>query len=259
VFERHEPNVGIIGDAFTEAEAREYVEVAQELRRAYPEATLVIVPKCEAAFDVIPDWVVLGYPAGSHAGKADHTPEEYSALADWRGRRLHLLGGAPQRRWTLIQDLTQPTLTGLEPANIVGMDYNGFFANALRYGDVWHPTQPHWRTYDDSSLRERVRMSLEHAKAYWQQRGVWATHEDQSAVLEPDDPVFATRGTPFDPTESELFECEFGQAAGDEGRGVLVEYDDGTVLAYTSQKHRRFLEHRAGVRREYGHPQRVRA
>jgi hypothetical protein len=258
VFERHEPNVGIIGDAFTEAEAREYVEVAQELRRAYPEATLVIVPKCKAAFDVIPDWILLGYPAGSHAGKADRTPEEYSELSDWRSRRLHLLGGAPQRRWQLIQELTQPTLTGLEPADIVGMDYNGFFANALRFGDVWYPEQPHWRTHDDSSLRDRVRVSLEHAKAYWKQRDVWSSHENQSAVLEPDDPVFAATGTHFDPTEAELFECKFGQNDGAEGHGVLVEYDDGTVLAYTSQMRRRFLEDRTGVRREFGHPQRVR-
>lgn len=63
IFEEHQPDVGVIADAFTREEAREYVTVAEELRDRFPDSELVIVPKCDC-FDLIPQWVVLGYAAG---------------------------------------------------------------------------------------------------------------------------------------------------------------------------------------------------
>ncbi|MDS0261044.1 hypothetical protein NDI56_16720 [Haloarcula sp. S1CR25-12] len=65
--------------------------------------------------------MVLGYPMGY----SDITAEEHTNIVDWRGRRVHLLGASPPKQYPLIEELTQPRVTGEEPANIVGVDWNG--------------------------------------------------------------------------------------------------------------------------------------
>ena len=53
-FRKAEPRVGVIGDAYTAGEAREHVEAARELQASYPDAEIVIAPKCREAIDAIP-------------------------------------------------------------------------------------------------------------------------------------------------------------------------------------------------------------
>lgn len=63
-FFEHEPQVGVIGDAYEGDDVDEYVAAAREIRASYPDAELVIVPKCREVIDAIPNDIVLGYSRG---------------------------------------------------------------------------------------------------------------------------------------------------------------------------------------------------
>ena len=125
VFE-HEPDVGIIGDAYDAAEARSYVQAVRVLQVSIPGTEFVIVPKCKGALEEIPDDIVVGYSRGY----ADILAHEFSDPVDRCGRRVHILGGSPPKQLTVIDQLTQPTLTGDPPADIVGLDWNGLHRGA---------------------------------------------------------------------------------------------------------------------------------
>jgi len=60
-FFEHEPQVGVIGDAYGIEEVDRYVAAAREIKGSYPEPDLVIVPKCRGAIHAIPDDLVVGY------------------------------------------------------------------------------------------------------------------------------------------------------------------------------------------------------
>jgi hypothetical protein len=70
-FERFDPSVAMLGDAYSEAEADLYNEVVAELRREHPYKRFVVVPKCREAFDRFADDMVLGYPNGYSDPQAD--------------------------------------------------------------------------------------------------------------------------------------------------------------------------------------------
>ena len=88
-FREHEPRVGVIGDAYTAGEAREYVEAARKLQASYHDTEIVITPKCREAIDAIPTDIVLGYARGS----SDLLAHEFADPTDWRGRRVHISVG----------------------------------------------------------------------------------------------------------------------------------------------------------------------
>jgi hypothetical protein len=225
-----EPTIGILGDAYSVSEAREYVTAARKLRRELPSMEIVIVPKDPDCFDVIPEWVILGYPEGGGTGDGQSNvhPTEYSEIGDWRGRRVHILGGSPPRQWEAIRRLTQRTLGDDPPANIVGCDYNGFYGSAIQYGSFW--TREGWQNPEDGcdhweqvkaewaredvierstatsgprelSIAEKVRIGLHEARVFFRKRGVWPTvcpddlHDATRA--EPSITVFAGNGSEF--------------------------------------------------------------
>lgn len=116
----HEPAVGIVGDASDAAEAQSYVDTIRELEGSFPETEFVIVPKCRAVIEAIPADIVLGYSRGY----ADTLAHEFSDPDDWRGRRVHILGGSPPKQLDVVEKLTQPTLTDDPPADILGLETN---------------------------------------------------------------------------------------------------------------------------------------
>lgn len=118
-FKEAEPRVGVLGDVYSLKETREYVCAVRDLQASYPNSELVIVPKCCEAIDAIPEDLVLGYPRGY----SDRLAHEFSDLADWRGRRVHILGGSPRKQLSTIEQLTRPTLAGDPPAQIIGVDW----------------------------------------------------------------------------------------------------------------------------------------
>lgn len=90
---KHEPEVGIIGDAYDAAEAQSYVRTIRELEGSFPDSEFIVVPKCREAIEAIPDDITLG----DSRGYADTLAHEFSDPVDWRGRRVHILGGSPPK------------------------------------------------------------------------------------------------------------------------------------------------------------------
>jgi hypothetical protein len=191
------------------------------------------VPKSESALDVLcaQSDVVLGFAMGYSQTQA----LDFSDPVDWRGQDVHLLGASPPKQYSVIQDLTQPTITGEPPANIVGVDWNGLQKIAYK-GEAW--TRDGWQSADHLSIRETVRLGLREIKAFWQERGVWPDTEPTDAyapaVTQPDDPIFTASGR--DIRERESLED-----------AIVVEYDNGRTLAYQTERERAYIEHRHGV------------
>ena len=220
------PEIAVIGDAYDRRHAESLQEAADALQERYDDLQCVTVPKCREAFDVFDD-VVLGYPNGY----STRDPQEYSDPVDWRGRDIHVLGGNPLSQHEVMQELTQPTLAGHEPANIVGVDGNGVI-KAAYMGKYWTPNG--YEPADHLSIRETVEQSLLEIKGFWQQHGLWPDstplQEYGPAVMQPDDLVYATGG---DIRTREALE-----------KAYVATYDDELTLAFESETAQRFVEYR---------------
>ena len=225
-FFEYEPKVGVIGDVYEGDDVDKYVATAREIQASYPDAELVIVPKCREVIDTIPNDLVLGYSRGY----ADRLAHEFSEPADWRGRRIHILGGSPPKQWDVIEQLTRPTLTDDPPADIVGLDWNGLHRGA-QFGEFW--TADGWddsgRDADHVTVRKTVRHSLSRLKSFWQSHGVWpdSTPQDSSVEIEYEGP------SPTDLDKAACSEC--GANVWTTRRGPYVaEYDTGALCGYCS-------------------------
>jgi hypothetical protein len=226
------PWVCVLGDAETPGQARTYTEFARSLADEFPGTEYVIVPKCPEAFEIIDKQFVLGYAMGYSDIQAD----DISEIDDWRGRRVHLLGASPPKQWATIQRLTQPTLGGDPPADIIGVDWNG--PSRVAYlGEYW--SAEGWQSADHLSIRETVRRSLHEMRRFWEERGVWPAEAPVervgSSVREPDEPVFAGTGRVI--RDREALED-----------AIVVEYADGQTYAYRSETERAYVEYHAGLR-----------
>lgn len=225
------PWVCVLGDAATPEQARKYTRLARTLVGEFPTTEFVIVPKCRKAIEIIDEQFVLGYAMGY----SDVQAQDFSEVSDWRGRRVHLLGASPPKQFVAIQRLTQPTLSGSPPADIVGLDWNG--PQRVAYlGEYW--SRDGWQAADRLSIRETVQWSLREMRTFWQERGVWPTETPVervgSAVREPDDPVFAGNGRSIHDRET-LEDA------------IVVGYEDGRTLAYSSDTERAHVEYHAGL------------
>lgn len=163
---KYEPDMGVIGDAYDAAEAQTYVDTIRELQGSQLETEFIIVPKCRTAIEAIPDDIVLGYSRGY----AETLAHEFSDPVDWRGRRVHILGGSPPKQLDIVEQLTQPTLTDDPPADIVGLDQNGLHREA-QFGEFWTPGG--WDDSGRDADHITVRHSLCRLKNFWQVHGVW--------------------------------------------------------------------------------------
>lgn len=222
----------MLGDAYTPAEAKGFNRTVQQLREEYPYKEYVVVPKCAKAFDLLDDQVTLGYAMGY----SDITADDVSETTDWRGRKVHLLGASPPKQYDVIQALTQSTITGEPPADIVGLDWNGPHKGALM-GEYW--SRDGWQPADQLSIRETVRKSLKEIKEYWQERGVWPDTEPIDlygpAVKEPDERIFMDRGG--DPIrDREALESAY-----------VEEYEEYGMLAFECESQKKFTEYREGL------------
>jgi len=248
-FFEYEPQVGVIGDAYEVDEVDRYVAAAREIKGSYPESDLVIVPKCRGAIHAIPDDLVVGYSRGY----ADRLAHEFSEPSDWRGRRVHILGGSPPKQLDVIKQLTHPTLTGDPPADIVGLDWNGLHRGA-QFGEFW--TADGWddsgRDADHVTVRKTVRHSLARVREFWNAHGIWPESTPQDGELD------AEYGGPS-PADLEQAACtECGANVWRTRRGPYVaEYDTGAICGYCcyecyfAHRHRNNLEEIAGKQSVY--------
>ncbi|UTF55903.1 DUF6610 family protein [Natronosalvus rutilus] len=248
----YEPDVGVIGDAYDATEAQVYVDTIRELQESLPETEFIIVPKCQAAIEAIPDDIVLGYSRGY----ADTLAHEFSDPVDWRGRRVHILGGSPPKQLEVVEQLTQPTLTGEPPADIVGLDWNGLHRGA-QFGEFW--TADGWddsgRDADHVTVRETVRHGLARLKMFWQSQGVWPDSPPHANTFE----IEYKGPSPTDLDDAACTEC--GANVWTTRRGPFVaEYDTGDLCGYCSyecyflHRHRNHLEEIAGDQSVYFPP-----
>jgi hypothetical protein len=251
-FFEYEPQVGVIGDAYGVEETDRYIAAAREIQGSYPESDLVIVPKCRGAIHAIPNDLVVGYSRGY----ADRLAHEFSEPSDWRGRRVHILGGSPSKQLDVIKQLTRPTLTGNPPADIVGLDWNGLHRGA-QFGEFW--TASGWddsgRDAEHMTIRKTVRCSLAKVREFWQARGVWpeSTTQEDGVELEYRGPA---------PSDIESAACaECGVNVWTTERGPYVaEYDTGDICGYCSydcyftHRHRNQLEELVGEQSVYFPP-----
>jgi len=248
-FFEHEPQVGVIGDAYGIEEVDRYVAAAREIKGSYPEPDSSSSPKCRGAIHAIPDDLVVGYSRGY----ADRLAHEFSEPSDWRGRRVHILGGSPPKQLDVIKQLTRPTLTGDPPADIVGLDWNGLHRGA-QFGEFW--TADGWddsgRDADHVTVRKTVRHSLARIREFWQSHGIWpeTTPQNEGIHIEYEGP------TPADLEKAACTEC--GANVWRTRRGPYVaEYDTGVVCGYCryecyfTHRHRNNLEEIAGEQSVY--------
>ncbi|PGF14543.1 hypothetical protein CP556_20790 [Natrinema sp. CBA1119] len=248
-FFEYKPQVVVIGDAYDVDEVDEYVAAAREIQGSYPDADLVIVPKCRAAIQAIPDDIVVGYSRGY----ADRLAHEFSDPADWRGRRVHILGGSPPKQLDVIDQLTRPTLTGDPPADIVGVDWNGVHRGA-QFGEFWTPDgwDDSGRDAEHMTVRKTVRHGLARIREFWQAHGVWPESTPQE-----DGPELTYRGPSLgDLGSAACTESEENVWTTERGP-YIVEYDTGEIYGYCSydcyfaHRHRNNLEEVAGEQSVY--------
>lgn len=231
-YKHFDPSVAVIGDAYKHAEACRFQSTVDELHRQYPYRTHIVVPKHSEAFETLDtSKTTLGYPNGY----SDLEPGDYSELSDWRGEPVHILGSSPTQTWSKIQELTQPTLTGDPPADIVGLDYNGFH-KAAYIGEYW--SREGYQNADQLSIRETMNQSLQEAKKYWQERGVWpgTTPNDiagPASQVPMDDVHHINGGNPVSSKE-ELEETH------------ILE-DGSDVYGFETEKARDFFQFREGL------------
>lgn len=225
------PQVTVIGDAYTREEAEKYQSTINDLSEEYPYRRFIVAPKCEAAFEVLdPETTTLGYANGKSSVQAEDL-----GPVKFRGWDVHILGGNPEAAYEAIQSLTQPTLDGREPANVVGYDWNGPLRMA--YWEYWTPDG--WQDNGSMTPRETARRSYQEIKQYLQGKDVWPETEPRElygeAVEKPEFEIFMDKGG--DPIPSrEALESAYVQ-----------EYEEKGTLAFESEREKKFVEYREGL------------
>lgn len=234
VFEQVDPSVAVVGDVYSDLEAYELDQRLEVLDERFPRKRLVAVPKYRDAFDSLdPEYTTLGVPAGF----SELDPFDVAPLETWRESEfdLHILGSSPERQLDWIEKLTGPTVTGLEPAEVVGVDWNGYLSVAFK-GEYW--TRDGWMRADHLSVRETVRNSLQEIRQFWQDESLWPETEYRNlygpAVVEPDRDVFMDCGGDPILTREEL------------ENSYISEYDRVGRVAFSSELEKKFTEWREG-------------
>lgn len=231
-FNRFDPSVAVLGDIYSPEQAETYNEVLRELETSCPFKRYIAVPKCRAAPDILSDEFVLGFPNGA----SDITAEDIGYDV-FRGDEVHILGGAPDKQYDAIQKLEQPDLLGSDPADVIGVDWNGFLRPAFAEpGEYW--TSDGWQQDRyGASTRSTVEKSLQELKEFWQEKDRWPSVQPceiyGAAVEEPDDRVYAVSGGDI-------------EGCGELEQSYIINRD-GKCFAFESGTAKRFFEYREGL------------
>ena len=230
-YEKRQPSVAVIGDAYNKEQAEKYQFVIDELKQEYPHRRFIVAPKSEEVFEYLdPENTTLGYANGN-------SPVQGQDLGPARFREwdVHILGGNPIKAYTAIEKLTQPTIDGRPPANIVGYDWNGPLRMA--YWEFWTPEG--WEDNGSMTPRETARRSYEEIKQYLSEKGIWPDTEPiqlyGEPTQEPDELLWMDDGG--DPISS-IEDLE---------KAHIGEYEQRGTLAFKNQSHKQFIEYREDI------------
>ncbi|OIB56585.1 hypothetical protein BBD46_17295 [Natrialba sp. SSL1] len=162
-----EPEIAVIGDITDPDTLDEHIDAAEEVWGSFPEMNLILVPKCRRILGEIPERFVLGYPNGNSPIQAT----DIASHREWRElpHDLHILGGTPLSTLEHITELTKTYITETPPANIVGLDWNGYQKYAEDYGDYLSTGGGWEQNLRDEYIpkRDLIRYSLLNAKHFW--------------------------------------------------------------------------------------------
>lgn len=176
------PDIAVIGDIYRLDELQRHLDAAEEIWSAFPDIELILVPKCKAALEAIPEPFVLGFPNGS----SNILAEDVAPISAWREQpnRLHILGGTPLSTQEKIDQLTQKSLTGEPPADIAGLDWNGYQRYAQERGDYSDATGGWHDNLRDEyyAKRDLIRWSLLNAKHFYVASGIWPTDDIEAEI-----------------------------------------------------------------------------
>lgn len=121
-FEKYNPSVGILGDAYTEKEAEELNQIANKLREEHPHKEFIVVPKCREALELLNSDQVLGYPIGY----SDIQASDFPTL--WIGEAAVFIYWVHHRRTSTTQfknshNLYSPVNQPRISSDLTGMDF----------------------------------------------------------------------------------------------------------------------------------------
>jgi len=117
---RYRPRFVVAGD-IDKTEEMEGVLIQADALRRYSEE-VIVVPKQTGMIDQIPDWCIIGYSVPTRFGASQ------AAQFELIGRRLHLLGGNPQRQMQMWRYFG---------SSIISVDGNSHHQAAVRWGTFW--------------------------------------------------------------------------------------------------------------------------
>lgn len=147
--------------------------------------------KDRAIVEYLDEDIVLGLPNGSSEITVDDL-----GYSPFRGRDVHVMGGAPDTQYDAIDKLTCNTLADLEPANVVGVDWNGYWGPMVHYGEYW--TRDGYQDGTGMTLREMMAETAAEIRRYWDAHDLFPEtmpeHLSGPAVKCPDYPVYANSG-----------------------------------------------------------------
>lgn len=180
----HRPDIAVLGDIYTIDELQPHLDAADQIWSDYPDIELILVPKCESVLEEIPESFIIGFPNGS----SDIQALDVAPYSKWREQpnRIHILGGPPVQTQQVIRKLTRESLTDEPPADIAGLDWNGYQRYAQQYGDYadatggWHENLRN-QYYPK---RDLIRWSLLNAKHFYIASGIWPTDDIGEAIAD---------------------------------------------------------------------------
>jgi hypothetical protein len=222
------PQVAVIGDAYDGDEALMYQAVIDDLVEDFPYKRFIVTPKSVEAFEYLnPETTVLGYPNGNSPIQGEDL-----GPVNYRDFDVHILGGNPYEAVEAIDSLTQPTIDGRLPANIVGYDCN--LPLRMAHWEYWTPEG--WKDNGALTPRETARRSYREIKKFLQDKDLWPETEPVDLygqpTKEPDELIWMDDGGDPIGTIEDLEKAYVG------------EYEEQGKLAFRSEVQKKFIEYR---------------
>ena len=157
IVKRFQPKYAIAPDLYTQEQLPEVLEQAEQLAKHAEQ--VIIVPKFSGAIRQMPKQYIIALSVPSKYGDCGNI-----LMAEFFGRKVHLLGGSPHYQYKLWRHLPG--------ADIISIDGNAYMLSA-NFGDFWDADKCGWnRTLRGKSIDrgELIKMSVDNVIRFWGKR-----------------------------------------------------------------------------------------